>query len=326
MKILLVARPGGAFGYITDSWSNALSDKGHIVQRWDGLEESWYQFDPDIYIGCSGHKQPIPHRRTAKVAIHVNPYGPVDVPGINEPDQTIKWVCNQKPDVVFGYGTEEDRILWGHWTSIKGIKWIPMPVAGDKILYKPTAPESKINDIVYLGGRWAYKGLTIDKYLVPLYEKCLAGALDGERNIKFKIHGWGDWPKKYGIEILGEDKSSEFIGSGKVGPCISEKHTHEFNIDIPERAFKVALCNTLVIHDTTTAIRRMIPSALVASNPDNFQDLCLHYSRKENQEERIALTNMQRAEVLKAHTYHHRMSTLFRSLGFNKEADLMIKD
>lgn len=325
-RILIVNRPGGAFGYITDSWINALRDKGHTVQRWDGLEESWYNFQPDLYIGCSGHKQPIPANRSAKVAIHVNPYGPVNIDGINEQDATIKWVVNQKPDVVFGYGTEEDRLLWSHWVLKKGIKWAPMPVAGDKTLYKPALQEDKKIDIVYLGGRWAYKGITIDKYLVPLYRQCLAGAKDYKRNITFKLHGWGEWPKEFNIDILGEDQVTPFLGSGKVGPCISERHTHEYNIDIPERAFKIALCNTLVIHDTVPAIRRMIPSAIVANSPENFHALCLHYSCDANKDERIALTGAQRAEVLKAHTYHHRMATLFREIGWDSEADKMIKD
>lgn len=325
-KILIVNRPGGAFGYITDSWINALKDRGHVVQRWDGLESSWYEFRPDLYIGCSGHKQPIPARRSTKVAIHVNPYGPTNIQGINESDSNVRWVCNQKPDVVFGYGSEEDRLLWSYWTTNKGIKWIPMPVAGDKIIYKPTDQTNKITDIVYLGGRWAYKGLTIDKFLVPLYERCLNGLNDNNRPITFKIHGWGEWPKHYNIDILGEDQATPFLGSGKVGPCISEQHTQEYGIDIPERAFKIALCNTLVIHDAVPVMRRMIPSAIISNSPENFQDLCVYYSKDENAQERVALTTAQRNEVLKAHTYHHRMATLFSSLGWDEEAYNMIRE
>ena len=325
-RILLVNRPGGAFGYITDSWINALKDRGHNVQRWDGLESSWHEFNPDLYIGCSGHKQQIPTKRNSKIAIHVNPYGPTNIAGINENDNTIRWVCGQKPDVVFGYGMEEDRLLWSYWTLQKGIKWVPMPVAGDKVLYKATPEEGKTTDIVYLGGRWAYKGLTIDKYLLPLYARCLSGITDGDRDLRFRLCGWGEWPKSYNIEMLGEDKVVEFLGSGRVGPCISEQHTHEYGIDVPERAFKVALCNTLVVHDAVPIIRRMIPSSIIANSPENFQELCIYYSKDCNSEERIRLSQSQRHEVLSHHTYHHRMATLFEGIGWFDEANNMLRD
>ena len=117
MRVLLCHRPGGAFGYITDAWANAFRDKGHMVQRWDGQEASWRAFAPELYIGCSGHRQPIPANRNTKVAIHVNPYGPVDLGSINESKESIDWTVAQKPDAVFGYGHEEDRLLWSYWTK-----------------------------------------------------------------------------------------------------------------------------------------------------------------------------------------------------------------
>jgi hypothetical protein len=319
-RVLLVNRPGGAFGYITDGWINALRDRGHVVARWDGLEESWFDFAPDLYIGCSGHKQPIPKQRSAMVAIHVNPYGPTKISGIDEPDSTISWVVNQKPHIVFGYGTEEDRILWSYWTINKGIKWVPMPVAGDKTIYKKSAESDRKLDMVYLGGRWAYKGITIDQYLIPLIYYCKNNGLD------FRVHGWGDWPKDLRVETLADDNVNGFLGSGKVGPCISEKHTYEYGIDIPERAFKLALCGTLVVHDTVPNIRSMIPSALVAANADNFRDLAIHYSKPELTDERNAISQAQNREVLLYHTYHHRMATLFEAVGWEDEAIGMLKD
>lgn len=313
MKVLICHRPGGAFGYISDSWANAFRDKGHIVERWDGHENSWYNFAPDLYIGCSGHKQPIPPKRSAKIAIHVNPYGPTKIPGINESDDNIRWTLNQKPDAVFGYGHEEDRILWSYWTQKHGIPWIPLPTAGDKVIFNNSSESDKIYDIVYLGGRWSYKGLTIDEYLIPVL-----------RQTNYKLYGWGDWQPGICSGILAEDQASKFLGSGRVGPCISEQHTHGYGIDIPERAFKVALCGTLVVHDAVPQIRRMIPSAIVASNPTQFNEYCVHFSKPENAVERIALANRQRNEVLAAHTYHHRMATLLSGLGFHNDAQQLL--
>lgn len=316
MRIMFGQRPGGAFGYITDGMINALRDKGHVVTRWDGLETSWYNFAPDLYCGASGHKQPIPPRRKCKIAIHVNPYGPVNIQGINESEQNIRWTLNQKPDAVFGYGHEEDRLLWSYWTQKHGVPWVPMPTAGDRVIFKQTKSlDERELDVVYLGGRWAYKGLTIDAYLVPLLQN---------REVTYKLHGWGDWQEGLCSGVLAEDRACEFLNRGRIGPCISEQHTHSHGIDIPERAFKIALCGTLVVHDAAVSLKRMIPSALIAHNPQQFQDYIRHFSRPENQAERMEIVAKQQSEVLLGHTYHHRLSTLFGALGFADEAAKML--
>jgi hypothetical protein len=314
MKVLMCHRVGGAFGYITDSWCNALADKGHDVRRWDGATESWHSFDPDLYIGCSGHKQLIPERRRAKIAIHVNPYGPFDIHGISESPANIRWVAAQQPDCVFGYGQAFEFMYWEYWTSKLSIPWIPMPTAGDKTIYKPTPQTDKTQDVVYLGGRWAYKGKTIDTYLMPVIEN----------TEKVMVHGWGEWPDGISAGILPEQDVSNFLGSGKVGPCIAEIHTHEYGFDIPERAFKVGLCNTLIVHDNVKSIKRMIPSAIVADSPTDFMDLIRYYISDEATEDRIRITEKQRDEVLSHHTYHNRMAELFKGLGWHDEAIKML--
>lgn len=323
MRILFCHRPGGAFGYITDAMINALRDKGHTVSRWDGLEESWRVFAPDLYCGCSGHPQPIPAKHNAKIAIHVNPHGPVQLGGkdtglpvINEAEPAIRWTLNQKPDCVFGYGQEEDRILWSHWTTKHGVPWVPMPTAGDRTVFKQTmTEEQKQHDLVYLGGRWAYKGITIDAYLVS--------ALQTGR-FNYKLHGWGEWPKGLCSGGLADDQACRFLNSGRIGPCISERHTHAYGIDIPERAFKVALCGALVVHDTPMGINRMIPSVIAANNPEQFLDRLTYFSRPENSSERIVMARQQQREVLSAHTYHHRLAGLFLALGWSDEASHML--
>jgi spore maturation protein CgeB len=61
---------------------------------------------------------------------------------------------------------------------------------------------------------------------------------------------------------------------------------------------------------------------VVAQNPQNFVDLCRHYSQNEG--ERIEMARKQKAEVLASHTYHHRMQTLFAALGMDGEAKGMV--
>lgn len=304
MNILMVHRPDGAFGYITDGLFNAIRDKGHKVQRWDGNIRTWQEFDPDLYIGCSSHKQPIPNKKKCKIAIHVNPYGPVDMGGLNESQENIRWTLAQNPDAVFGYGTNEDRIYWSYWQQKHNIPWVPMPTAADATIFKKLDNVQRVHDFVYLGGRWAYKAKTIDQYLIPLLKN---------NNRSYKLHGWGDWPNDLCSGRLPEDKVCEFFNSGKIAPCISEMHTHQYGIDIPERAFKTALCGLLVVHDCTVAIKRMIPSALISSSPADFINVCEHYLN--NPSEREALADRQRLEVLAHHTYHSRIETLLQALG-----------
>jgi len=309
-RILIGQRVGGAFGYISDGWLNAASDLGLIIDRWSGDVSQWRQFKPDLYIGCSGHKQPIPKDRGyCKIAIHVNPYGDVLIDQISESLGNIKWVMDQKPDAVFGYGYINDRIYWEKWES-NGIQWVPMPCAGDKIIFKQINEYvNRPNDLIYLGGRWPYKARTIDAYLLPAIKTLR------EHGKVCKVHGWGDWPDGICDGVLADDLSCQFINSGKIAPCISELHTHQYGIDIPERAFKAALCGTLIIHDAVPFIKEMIPSAVVAQNPENFAKLCLHYIN--NEEERITLVKKQQEEVLLNQTYHNRLLNLIKSVDSN---------
>ncbi len=318
MNILLTHRPSGAYGFISDGWYNAFRDRGHKVVRWDGLEKSWLNFNPSLYIGCSGHQQsilPKNNRGNCKIAIHCNPFGPVDIPGINESEDNIRWTLNQKPDCVFGYGMEGDRLLWSFWESKFGLKWVPMPNAGDKTLFKDLGQDREF-DIVYLGGRWDYKALTIDEYLIPVLKS---------NQLNCKLYGWGNWPDKLCSGILADDKVNAFFNLGKIGPCISERHSHTHGIDIPERAFKVALSGTMVIHDCTITIRSMVPSIVVASTPAQFYEYCHYFARPENVEERRQIAQKQKEEVLSAHTYHHRLSGLLDALEFKDEARRMLE-
>ena len=318
MKVLLCNRPDGAFGFISDGWYNAFINKRHSVARWDGELDSWLRFNPDIYIGCSGHKQQVPvHRGRCKIAIHVNPYGPVKIKDIDETPQNITWTMAQRPDVVFGYGHDTDRILWSYWQDKVGVPWVPMPTAGDAVIYHDqyAGNENKATDVVYLGGRWPYKGKSIDKYLLPVLR-------DGR--ITSKVYGWGEWPDNLSLGSLPDSDVCRFIASGRVAPCVSEPHTQTYGFDVPERMFKAALCGTLVVHDSVPDLKKLMLSVVVAQNPSNFLDLCVHYSRPENQNVREELARQQRREVLEGQTYHHRLSGLLAALNFPDEASDMV--
>jgi hypothetical protein len=190
-----------------------------------------------------------------------------------------------------------------------------MPTAGDKVIYKLLNIERSF-DVVYLGGIWPYKAISINEFLLPL--------LQGGQ-VSYKLHGWGGWPNGICGGILPDDRVCSFFNSGKVGPCISEKHTRTYGIDIPERAFKVALCGVLAIHDAVPRLGSIIDGIVQADGAADYAEKCIHYSRPKHEDERRALVERQRNHILQNHTYHHRMSTLFSALGFEEEANRMIE-
>ncbi len=307
MKVLLTHRPGGAYGHISESWLNTLQAAGHTVQRWDGQRSSWDSFGPDLYIGCSGHRQPIPaDRGHTKIAIHVNPYCDTSIDGINEPQDAVKWTVAQNPTVVFGYGHESDRPYWSHWTTKHQIPWVPMPTAGDSTMYSVlTSHQNRDISIGYVGGYWPYKARNIDRYVVPLLNAT---------DMRVDVRGWGAWPSLPGYRGNIEDgEVCAFLNRVKVGPCVTEPHTTTWGIDLPERLWKVALCGALVVHDNVKGLERFMPSVVMAHDPGEYHNLCRHYSMCSN-EERNDLAKRQRDEVLRNHTYFKRMATLFMAI------------
>jgi len=317
MRVLICHRPGGAFGFITDSWINALSMVPEIqVRRWDGKQGSWDNFKPDLYCGASGHRQLIPgkgQRGGCKIAIHANPYCPTKVqPNINEQPEAIKWVKDQEPDVVYGYGLEKDRSYWSWWDR-GGIPWIPMACAGDATQFNPHNGSHE-KDIVYLGGRWDYKAKSIDPYLLPVLR---------DRGLSCVIYGWGNWPSDLIVSRAADSQVPGILASAKIGPCIAESHTIRHGIDVPERVFKIALSGTIAVHDPVANFHEVLESVPVATSPSAY-----HEKVKSLAAETPEVTTKARKqynEVFGAHTYHHRLAGLFKFLGFNNESRAILQ-
>jgi len=309
MNVLLTHRPGGAYGHISEAWLNAFKATGHKVARWDGELSSWLAFRPAVYLGCSGHRQPIPHgqqRGGCRLAIHVNPHGPVNT-GVNEPLVGLQWVAAQRPQVVFGYGFAHQAELWSGWTADYGIPWCPLPTAGDATAFYPRDSARDL-DLCYIGGYWPYKAQVLDSYLLPLRADGLI------------IYGWGNWPPdEYGPGSSGQPADGDvplLLARTKVGPCISEPHTHRFGIDLPERVFKVALSGALAVHDPAYHLGMVLASVPVGHTPADYIELCQQWLAASD-DDRAARAAQQRQEVLAGHTYFHRLARLLHALGFS---------
>ena len=314
MRVLLCKRVDGAFGHILGGWANALCSAGIAVEHWDGNQDSWHRFAPDLYCGASGHRQQIPvNRGGCKLALHVNPYCDTKIePNIDEAQEAINWVTSQKPDVVFGYGHESDRPYWAKWDSL-GVSWVPMATAGDATKFNPIYGDHKTYDIAYIGGRWAYKGQNLDPYLLPVFQ---------DKTIHNAVYGWGGWPFDFYKGIATDEQVPMLLASCKVAPCVSEPHTIKYGIDLPERVFKAALSGAVVVHDAARTITRHIPSVIIAPTPHIYHQT-IKYVISMSDTDRAKVAIQQRQEVLASHTYHHRLAVLFEALGFVAEAKLL---
>ena len=312
MRVLFYNPPGGASVFISQGQINALRDVGCVVDRWDERQESWDVFAPDVYIGASGHQQPIPNNRTCKIAMHVNPYGPTRIePNINESSITIAAVKQARPDVVFGYGHETDRDLWSFWER-DGIPWVPMATAGDATVFTNVGNHNSW-DVGYVGGRWTYKAKNIDAYQLPVLR---------DKKLLHQVYGWGNWPDGLCLGEIPEHAVPALYANSKIAPCISEPHTITHGIDLPERAFKAALCGAVVVHDPALGLVRYIPNAVIGKDPKDYHTKIRDLAALSAASLRI-IAQYQRQDVLNAHTYHHRMATLMKALGFHDIAILL---
>lgn len=317
-NILLCHRPNGAFGYISDGWFNCLKQSGFNVKRWDSNIETWRNFIPDLYIGCSAHRQPIPKDTNCELVIHVNPYGPTDFGGINEPLESIKYVRETlKPSAVFGYGFDDDGIYWKYWNQKAGVKWVPMPTGLDStVFYQNKSLYDRKTDLIYVGGKWQYKSITMDEYLLPTINHIRS------KNNKCKVYGWGDWDNNICSGIISDNDINNEFNDSKVGPCMSEKHTHMYGFDLPERVWKLAACGVLPIHDPVPTLRNILNDLPMARDPQEYLELVEYYI--DNDVERISLVEKIKAEVIKKHSYHSRLSVLFAAIGWLDESERLL--
>lgn len=317
IKVLLTHRPGGAYGFISEAWKNALRSVGVTAERWDGHSSSWHTFDPDLYIGCSGHKQPIPQNRKSRtaIAIHVNPYGSESIPGIDEAPETIGWVKQQDPTVVFGYGDMSVFKYWSKWESELRTKFVPMPTAGDAVEFSDLKLP-RDNDVVYVGGYWKYKSQNLNKYLLPLLEAVSSKSVG--------VYGWGDWPIVGVHSGLQDGMVSKVFNSAKICPCIVEPHTVTYGIDLPERMFKVILCGAVAVHDYFVGHENFVKSVPACVEPTQYIRSVIDLINNDDLRDDIA--SRQKSEVLAAHTYHHRLAgmanKIFEVSGNSKFSDL----
>lgn len=320
LNILCCNPEGGAFLYITRGWEDAFKTLGHNFERWDGSIEQLNRFQPHLYLGCSGWRQSLPkwapEEFGTRIGIHVNPWGDKKIkqlsnePDINESEGAIKWVKKQDPDFLFCYALADDVAqLWNKWENhVAGV--LPMPNAGNAVAYYPVPPDAAFKcDVGFIGGRWPYKAMNIDKYLIPVINK-----------VDAQVYGWGGWQTpKYKGQIK-DGNVNKLFSSAKICPSIVEPHTSRTGIDIPERMFKVPLGGGFTICDPCKGLERYVPKKIfpMASNPQEYEDLIRYYLVNDSERER--LKKEQRRFILNNHTYFNRAIDFLKFAGYGSEA------
>lgn len=316
LTVFISNSKSGAFFQIANGWKNALAAAGHNAVMWDGDIATWATHKPDIFIGCSGWRHNVPRPRgNTRVAIHVNPYcsQQLQVPGgplINENASARDWVISQKPDVVFGYGLQDDMERWWSGWALHGFRLLGMPNAADVTIYKPGPVDpALVCDIGWVGGYWPYKAINLDQYLLPVAKK-----------YKTMWYGWSGPANLW----RGQAEAGQVVrlfNSARVCPAVVEPHTTLYGIDIPERIFKIAACGALTVSDPFWGFERYFnPKSIpMAKNPQDYADIVASHLSATDEARRTRALEL-RQEVLAKHTYHHRVQSLLAALGFTVEA------
>jgi len=335
MRILITAIPQTTIMYIINGYINAFNDIGCCAKLWNRRLgyyklEIMKEFNPDLVIYIAGepntyHRYKIPNVKNinskVKLAIFVYPFGDkLDhncrcrrIPLINESSESIKWIRDQKPDCVFGYGCADDsNTFYKNWFDI--CPFIGLPTAGDSTIYYPDKKDVPYK-AAYLGGRWRYKDVKLRNWLFPVID---------ELKDDIEVRGFR-WPK--GI-LECDDFGRSFLSSALVCPCVCEPHTDVYGMDIPERFWKVALCESLPILDNIPNFNRYCYNFIMGNNPKEYLDLIKKYAYHDVDYGK-AMAKVIRREVLMKHTYHHRMRDLCNCLGLSdivKKFDKKIKE
>lgn len=336
MKILIcnIKYPAGATYYWHDDIINTLKRLGHTVEKYKNNLDHWFEFKPDLYIGIHCFIEKIPDRKKrekCKILMGVNFSKNVFTDEMFKKYDYIRqnyniykrnneWIKQVKPDTIFTWSHENlTKICYNKWLELYP-NCIDTIQAGNPFIYNKK-DKNDYFDFGYVGGRWSYKAIIINKLFLPILNKFN----------KFEIYGSGwDGIKNYKGPI-GKNGSKEeecnFYNKCKIVPCFTEPHTITHGVDLPDRLYKASLCGALVIHNDVYKIKEVFPDIITFKTSQELENLIQYYLK--NEIERIKLAEKQRKHILNNHTYLHRFKKLFNILNLEdeeKNIDLHIKN
>ena len=201
----------------------------------------------------------------------------------------------------------------GYWDD-HGVETIDMQPAADHFKHQPASKIDMLeSDISFIGGYWAYKGINIDQYLLPLCYPI------GKYNIK--IFGYHEWPVPQFLGPIQDHIMNNVYCCAKICPNVSEPHANEFGFEVNERVFKLSACKAFCLSDHIDSLVEDIftdGEMPTAKSPQEFHEKIDYYlsnpQSRQDHAERCYET------VMKNHTYCHRVANLLSRLDLNEDA------
>jgi len=325
MKIALTKPSAGAGKWAWQGWENAFRALGHEVKDVAMSPNQIHEFNPDLLITSTSMPAPDyllwrQNHPDAKVAMNVLAWTTRDVYGINNPGvqaapNNVQYAKDMKANIVFAQYSAAYRVwLLDKWAN-EGFKLGSMEMAADSTVYDVPQPDGVYGamrpyPMVYVGGYWAYKGETIDKWLLPVLKKY---------SDKLLLVGRG-WPLKT-TQINDERQIGYFFKTSLVCPNMHEPHSTYGGYDVVERVFKTMYCGGYCVSDYVKEMLDgfgFIPGVHlnVAKDPEQyafFIENALDAGYED--QDYIQIKEAGKKFVRENHTYIHRATQLLKDLG-----------
>jgi hypothetical protein len=337
MKILICSDGMHAHYFQRLSWANAFGHSGHEVFFWDKTKTSAFDaFDrsePDIFMGQSYNLDDatikcIKERPHLRVGLRAGDWGDheqeVDKSSYNilfcsqKEKEILKKLKDEtgKPDFVhIHYPEWAVEQTHNHFESI-GIKAASLMMCADTSVYGYGQEREELKcDLGFVGGYWPYKGLVIDKYLMPLLHPV------GKYNVK--IFGNQPWPAGQYCGLISDERVKDLFTSAKICPNLSEPHAHRFGFDVNERIFKVLFAGGFCITDNVAGYRMFGDGVVIANSPEDFKEKVDYYLK--NPIEAAEISEKGYWTVKENHTNYHRAAQIMNLFGYGNEAQKILR-
>ena len=337
MKILLSSYHNPHFQTITEYIENAIKALGHDLVAFDDRQHivpgrlrhhiGWLnQIDlnhinrslislaqetrPDLLIVAGGH------RLTARTVQQLTDKGIIAALWTIDAPRNFQPIIDTSPFYhhIFCQGTEAIKLL--NTAGIKGAHWLPMACDPDLHRSVELSTETKKqygNDLVFVGSYYPNRA--------ELFQKLT----------DFDLGIWGPgWEKLKSDSPLRrflkkeQVKPETWLKIYSAGKIVLATHYQDPENRFPvyqasPRIFEALACGAFVITDNQRDVILLFKGGehlVYYDNPDDLIEKIKYYLNHPSERERIALQG--REEVLKNHTYEHRIEKLLSVVGKKK--------
>lgn len=335
MKIIISDDSNGtnAHSYIRLGLARALSACGHETFIWNINQKSaidiFDEINPEIFLGQTYNLE-----RGLIKALCERPHIKVVLTGSDWGDQSDQMDLNRFPilvanpteikltellnkergidRIVCHYHPSRIHITHHHWEDKLGIPIGGVPLAADISDYTGGRFHEEFkSDVCFVGGRWGYKGRTIDKWLVPL--------CDSRLSLNIKIFGNRGWGLVQYAGFIDTKYVRHIMKSAKVCPNMHEEHSQVYGIDVVERVFKILSNKCPCVSDYVESLAvDFFPNGEVefAKTPQEYKEKCLAVINGDL----IIDTEKAYQKVMAEETYFNRASSILSYIGLEEES------